>query len=303
MDKQAIGKFIAEQRKAKQLTQKQLADKLNVTDKAVSKWETGKCYPDVETLERLSNFFDVTVNDVLYGRILSQNNTAEEADKNILPHIKKARKQNKYRIIVICIVMCPLILYFLFCMLKFTNIIPSFFADTAEVNGLQITYYQPFNTAFAGRYSPTLYTDNFEITVPDEYNNIPIEKLGGLSGSSKAPFCIDISDLYMNTDKNSEYNAIYRSDTLTPNAIEENISIQNVVFRLNIGENIKEIEYVDMDEYYPHLNKNGTVTFYHPVVEIYCSEDNEHFYSKDGKLYNKATKELITDFAYSYIGK
>lgn len=58
MDKITVGRFIAEQRKLHSLTRKQLAEMLNVTDKAVSKWDTGKCYPDIETPENISVVFD-----------------------------------------------------------------------------------------------------------------------------------------------------------------------------------------------------------------------------------------------------
>ena len=69
MDKITVGKFIAEQRKQLSLTQKQFAEQLGVTDKAVSRWETGKGYPDIETIEEIAKIFNVTINDVLSGKI------------------------------------------------------------------------------------------------------------------------------------------------------------------------------------------------------------------------------------------
>lgn len=95
MDKILVGKFISEQRKAKGFTQKDLAEKLNVTDKAVSKWETGKGYPDIEILEALSDIFDVTINDILSGEIVSQENKEKEADKNLVEEIKNTNKVKK----------------------------------------------------------------------------------------------------------------------------------------------------------------------------------------------------------------
>lgn len=99
-----VGKFIAELRKKKQLTQKELAEKLNVTDKAVSKWETGKCYPDIETLKRLSLIFEVSVNDILCGKIVE--NKVEQAEKNIvnvMSGFEKARKRWRVITAVLCI--------------------------------------------------------------------------------------------------------------------------------------------------------------------------------------------------------
>lgn len=64
-----FGKAISRLRKEKRLTQKELAEKVGVSDKAVSRWETGKNYPDIETLQRLAEVFDVSVNDLLTGEV------------------------------------------------------------------------------------------------------------------------------------------------------------------------------------------------------------------------------------------
>ena len=61
------GKFICSLRKENGLTQKELAEKLNVTDKAVSKWETGRSAPDISLLEKLSQILDVSVVEILKG--------------------------------------------------------------------------------------------------------------------------------------------------------------------------------------------------------------------------------------------
>ena len=65
MDKLKVGSFIAEQRKIRSLTQKQFADMVGVTDKAVSRWETGKSYPDTETLEKISGKVTLSVCEYL----------------------------------------------------------------------------------------------------------------------------------------------------------------------------------------------------------------------------------------------
>ena len=70
MNYETIGKFIQEKRKEKKLTQKELAEKLGVTDKAVSKWERGQGCPDVSILEILSNELGVSILELLKGRII-----------------------------------------------------------------------------------------------------------------------------------------------------------------------------------------------------------------------------------------
>ena len=72
------GKFIASCRKEKGLTQAQLAEKLNITDRAVSKWETGKCMPDSSIMLELCNILDVTVNELLSGERIEMNNYEEK---------------------------------------------------------------------------------------------------------------------------------------------------------------------------------------------------------------------------------
>ena len=65
MDQNKIGKFITESRKAKNLTQMQLAEKLNVTDRAVSKWECGRAMPDTSIMLDLCSILEISVNDLL----------------------------------------------------------------------------------------------------------------------------------------------------------------------------------------------------------------------------------------------
>lgn len=97
-----VGKFIALQRKKCSFTQKELAEKLNVTDKAVSKWETGKCYPDIEIIEKLSKIFDVGVNEILSGKNIEPHEQIVEAEKNVIDIMKTSKKnQSKWKIIAL----------------------------------------------------------------------------------------------------------------------------------------------------------------------------------------------------------
>ena len=67
MDQVKIGKLIAECRKAKKLTQVELAEKLGVTDKSVSKWENGNCLPDVSLYKKICEILDITLNEFFAG--------------------------------------------------------------------------------------------------------------------------------------------------------------------------------------------------------------------------------------------
>lgn len=90
-----VGKFISELRKENGFTQKELAAELGVTDKAVSKWETGKCYPDIEMIKKLSKLFGVSINEVLSGKRIIPEKEKEEAEKNIVQAMKDTKQAKR----------------------------------------------------------------------------------------------------------------------------------------------------------------------------------------------------------------
>ncbi|MEG1983909.1 MAG: helix-turn-helix transcriptional regulator [Oscillospiraceae bacterium] len=89
MNQEKIGKFIAACRKEKKLTQFQLAEKLNITDRAVSKWETGRAMPDPSIMLKLCELLNITVNELLTGERLNMENYKENAEKNLLEQQRK----------------------------------------------------------------------------------------------------------------------------------------------------------------------------------------------------------------------
>lgn len=89
MDQIKIGRFIAECRKKNGLTQMQLAEKLNITDRAVSKWETGKAMPDSSIMLDLCNVLKITVNDLLSGEVVTMNDYNEKLEQNLLEMAKQ----------------------------------------------------------------------------------------------------------------------------------------------------------------------------------------------------------------------
>ncbi|MEG1789818.1 MAG: helix-turn-helix transcriptional regulator [Oscillospiraceae bacterium] len=84
MDQIKIGKFIAELRKAENLTQEALGQKIGVTNKTVSRWENGNYMPDIETLKLLSETFHVSINELLCGARLDDTQFRAAADLNIV---------------------------------------------------------------------------------------------------------------------------------------------------------------------------------------------------------------------------
>ena len=88
MNQEKIGKFIYELRKEKGMTQSELAEKMGVTDKSVSRWENGKTLPDISLLLQLSNVLDITLPELLKGRKLSKEelNKQKENIENIIEY-------------------------------------------------------------------------------------------------------------------------------------------------------------------------------------------------------------------------
>lgn len=88
MDQIKIGNFIAARRKQAGLTQMQLAEKLNITDRAVSKWETGKAMPDSSIMLELCNVLGIGVNDLLCGEVVTMTNYNKELENHLLEMIR-----------------------------------------------------------------------------------------------------------------------------------------------------------------------------------------------------------------------
>ena len=95
MEQVKIGKFIAECRKNKNWTQAQLAEKLNITDRAISKWETGKGMPDTSIMLELCNELGISVNELLSGEMVKMDMYNQKAEETLLEMAKKEELQNK----------------------------------------------------------------------------------------------------------------------------------------------------------------------------------------------------------------
>ena len=96
MNQIEIGKFIAKCRKEKNLTQAQLAEKLNITDRAVSKWETGKSMPDSSIMLELCETLGITVNELLSGEEIGMDSYEKKADENLIA-LKRKDENNLTR--------------------------------------------------------------------------------------------------------------------------------------------------------------------------------------------------------------
>lgn len=99
MDNQKIGAFIAELRKAKNMSQKDLADKIGVTDKAISKWECGRGLPEISIMKSLCEILDINLNELLNGGKLAQSDIPQKSEQQLLTLLSKSQIKSKSDVI------------------------------------------------------------------------------------------------------------------------------------------------------------------------------------------------------------
>ena len=143
MDQVKIGRFIAERRKNAGLTQMQLAEKLGITDRAVSKWETGRAMPDSAIMLELCAILSISVNDLLYGEVVSMENYNKELEKNLLEIIKEKEQSDKH------LLMLEWVVGIFSCIILFVPIFLAAFLPLEEWKRLLLCF-SGFIPAFAG---------------------------------------------------------------------------------------------------------------------------------------------------------
>lgn len=129
MNQEKIGKFIAKCRRDKKLTQSEFAEKLNISNKAISKWETGRGMPDASIMLELCEYLGITVNELLSGEKLEEGEYKEKANENIINIAKESEKNKKVKNKII-IVLTIIIIFSI--LLLITNIIYRNFEVTLE---------------------------------------------------------------------------------------------------------------------------------------------------------------------------
>ncbi len=104
MNQEKVGNFIRKLRKEKDLTQEQLAEKLGVTDKSVSRWENGKTMPDYGILKELCDTLGITINELVTGERIAENKYQKVAEENLIELRKQIDKKRKVfiKIEIIC---------------------------------------------------------------------------------------------------------------------------------------------------------------------------------------------------------
>ena len=115
MNQEKIGKFIAENRKLKKITQSELAEKLGVTDRAISNWENGKNMPDLSLFKPLCDILDITINELISGEKINNKEYNEKLEENLINTIDyiDKKKNNTNDIKSICMLILGILGIFL----------------------------------------------------------------------------------------------------------------------------------------------------------------------------------------------
>lgn len=100
MDQIKIGKFISLRRKAKKLTQSELAEKLGLTDRAISKWENGICLPDASNIPHLCELLGITINDLFSGEVVDMKDREKKLEENLLEMTRIKEQRDKELLIL-----------------------------------------------------------------------------------------------------------------------------------------------------------------------------------------------------------
>ncbi len=95
MDQIKIGKFISSKRKEKNITQSKLAEMLNITDRAISKWENGACLPDASTMPLLCEILGITINDLFSGELVDMKDNEKRLEENLLEMTRWKEKRDR----------------------------------------------------------------------------------------------------------------------------------------------------------------------------------------------------------------
>ena len=144
MDLIKIGKYIAGKRKSLGMTQKQLAEKLGMSDKSVSKWERGVCLPDVSVYKELCSILGISFNEFLAGEDIAQENMIQKSETNIIEVIKdninkeKCLKVMKYILLVISIFALSVLGFAIYRLKKPQNYISPVAKDSIEMQTAEL---------------------------------------------------------------------------------------------------------------------------------------------------------------------
>ncbi len=171
MNQEKIGKFIAEQRKKKKLTQVELAEKLGVTDRSISKWENGRGMPDVSLFEDLCHILWISVNELLKGETILNEDLEKISSANLIEFSKYKKNKSRNKIIKILFLLSILtIILFIFLLLSLNQTFfkaryNSEFLDNVSVPIPRFSYYRKTGGQYVSVFETLRSTDEIDVFI------------------------------------------------------------------------------------------------------------------------------------------
>ena len=274
MNQEKIGNFIKSLRKEKNMTQNELALKLGVTDKAISKWENGRGLPDLSLIKDVSDILGVTVNELLTGEKLDSKE--EVFENNIINTINytnnKIKSKNKYIIILSLTII--VILTFL-----------SFFI--IDVNKMRKGEDVLFST-WGFKYISSIKLDEVKITnAIEDY----ILKLDGYYDKDNAKYFVSVKNLYIKTLKSKQlvvYSYVYEESFYLKNDILTSSSGSSIPYKFILekkDDNYFVISHETPDEGYSNIDD---IFPSYVLKKIYLIHDDNTIDILQNDVYNKA---------------
>lgn len=198
MNQQKIGKFIQEKRKKKELSQMELAEKLGVSNRTISKWENGNSMPDYSIITCLCKELDITINELLSGENLTEENYQKKLEENFVSTIDYNNKKRNKKIIRIIVIL----VFFIFLRVLYKMFILSYYDERIVFDDYSRTY--PYNqnifehTIHSNQKANMIYDDygTFQFYLPDGFELV--------SDKEKSYLVNDSCDLYLKNQTSKE---------------------------------------------------------------------------------------------------
>ena len=319
MNPAKIGSFISEQRKTNNLTQQELADKIGVTRKAISRWETGRGYPDIELLPKIAEIFSITINELLNGEKLPEETIPTVAEENltfVCNDAGKTKKKNKKTIILLIVLVTITVLSALiFGVIALHDAVVGFLNELKGCENCIIASDYSYLTYYGEKYIP-LDTKGYACSPGQKLaQEVQVE---GITAFDKIFFgeciyeirgCPDTSIIYLQTDYDfppSEYyvkeSELARMEEMIENF--ENTYTYAVITQndWNQKEHLLNGDYEDLINNLKTLPQDTTLdcgfsrNYGEDSVPIITYEKNHIFYKSDGELLYKQENYFWYDY-------
>ena len=309
MDQEKIGKFICELRKEKGMTQQELAIKLGVTDKAISKWENGRCMMDISMLSPLSEILNVSVIELINGQIMDENDKYLKVDKTIDNALKYTHNKTKKIInLIACMLLIVMIISFTllaFFVYKFAA--AEYIYDVELIDNDKLVSELSMNKNMEIRKKTIdedkyIYLDNVNVKIRNDFDTIIYEDnndryllydnnkkdIGGIN--------IGISETYINEFKNEKYGSFH------------NYGIDWLYDKIDIKDKEKFLQKNNIKndiDLFKYISKNYYYYYYRELNWSYDIKSMKDYFMfntmifTDFQLLNSAV--LITGDYYGYI--